>query len=230
MLHYSSYLGGTDTDNAYGIAVDTSNPASAYVAGQTCSTNFPVSNPEQVAPGGDCDAFVSKISILDGIQLNPSSLVFAAQSLNTTSAPETVTLTNGDNTLTSLTISSLGGANPGDFSESSTCAPPLTRGGKCAITVTFTPTAIGVRTATITVTYSAPGSPQVINITGTTSTLTLSAVEPQLWSRASGYNFGASNADRDQRGYDRANILEHHRKRRLCRNRQLHESTGAAHD
>ena len=91
MLHYSSYLGGTDTDNAYGIAVDTSNPASAYVAGQTCSTNFPVSNPEQVAPGGDCDAFVSKISILDGIQLNPSSLVFAAQSLDTTSAPETVT-------------------------------------------------------------------------------------------------------------------------------------------
>ena len=58
-LAYSSYLGGTDTDNAYGIAVDAS--GSAYVAGQTCSTNFPVSNPEQVSPGGDCDAFISKV-------------------------------------------------------------------------------------------------------------------------------------------------------------------------
>ena len=175
-LDYSSYLGGTDTDNGNGIAVDTS--GSAYVAGQTCSTNFPVSNAEQVTPGGNCDAFISKVSILNGIQLNPSALVFPAQSLNTTSAPEAVTLTNGDNPLTISSIT-LGGTNPGDFaiSGTSTCAAgsALNPGVQCTIIATFSPTASGVRKATITLTDSAPDSPQVISLTGTTSTLTLSA-------------------------------------------------------
>jgi len=175
-LVYSSYLGGTQTDNGNGIAVDTS--GSAYVAGQTCSTNFPVSNPEQAAPGGNCDAFVSKVSILNGIQLNPLALTFSAQSLNTTSAPLTVTLTNGDNPLTISSIT-LGGTNPGAFliSPSSTCVAPssLNPGATCTIVATFSPTTPGVSNATITITDSAPNSPQVINLTGTASTLTLSA-------------------------------------------------------
>ena len=175
-LLYSSYLGGTQTDNGNGIAVDTS--GSAYVAGQTCSTNFPVSNPEQAGPGGNCDAFVSKVSILNGIQLNPSALTFSAQSLNTTSAPLTLTLTNGDNPLTISTIT-LGGANPDAFAitSASTCAAPssLNPGAKCTIVVTFTPTTPGVSNASITIVDSAPNSPQVVTLTGTASTLTLSA-------------------------------------------------------
>ena len=151
-LLYSSYLGGTQTDNGNGIAVDTS--GSAYVAGQTCSTNFPVSNPEQASPGGNCDAFVSKVSILNGIQLNPAALTFPAQSLNTTSAPQTVTLTNGDNPLTISSIT-LGGTNAGRrsrFPSASTCVAPssLDPGTKCTIIVTFSPTTPGVRKATIT--------------------------------------------------------------------------------
>ncbi len=173
---YSSYLGGTQTDNGNGIAVDTS--GSAYIAGQTCSTNFPVSNPEQPGPGGNCDAFISKVSILNGIQLNPAALTFSAQSLNTTSAPLTVTLTNGDNPLTISSIT-LGGANPSAFaiSSASTCVAPssLNPGTKCTIIATFSPTTPGVSNATITITDSAPDSPQTINLTGTASTLTLSA-------------------------------------------------------
>ena len=184
LLHYSSYLGGTDTDNAYGIAVDASNPASAYVAGQTCSTNFPVSNPEQVAPGGDCDAFVSKVTILNGIQINPSSLTFPAQSLGTTSATETVTITNGDLPITALSVATPTGPGAGEFAETTTCPPALNPGGQCTITVTFTPTAPGVATASITVTDTVPPVPpatapttetKTISLTGTASTLTLSA-------------------------------------------------------
>lgn len=174
-LDYSSYLGGTDTDNAYGIAVDNSTPASAYVAGETCSTNFPVSNPEQITPGGNCDAFVSKVRILDTIQLNPASLVFPAQSLNTTSAAENVTITNGDNTLTGLSVAMPTGANAADFAETTTCPATLTPGAQCMVSVTFTPTTTGVATASIMLMDSAPDSPQTITLTGTTSTLTLSA-------------------------------------------------------
>ena len=121
---------------------------------------------------------MSKISILNGIQLNPAALSFPAQSLNTTSAPETVTLTNGDNPLTISSVV-LGGTNAGDFaiSGASTCAAgsALDPGIQCTITVTFSPTGPGVRKATITLTDSAPDSPQVISLTGITSTLTLSA-------------------------------------------------------
>src|SRR5262249_39270711 len=48
---YSTYLGGTSADQAFGIAVD--NSGNAYVAGSTYSTDFPVTNGSfQVLSGG----------------------------------------------------------------------------------------------------------------------------------------------------------------------------------
>jgi hypothetical protein len=173
-LIYSSYLGGTNADLATGIAVDTS--GSAYVTGQTCSDDFPLANPLQAVPGGNCDAYIAKISILDGFAFNPAGLVFPAQSLGTTSQSQTVTLTNGDTpqTISSIVVS---GANAGDFLETSTCPlnSPLGVGTTCTFTVTFTPSASGIRNAGIVVTDTAPGSPQVLNLTGNTSTVSLSA-------------------------------------------------------
>ena len=64
-LVYSSYLGGSNTGVGYGIAVDTG--GNAYATGQTCSVDLPLSNPEQPTYGGNCDAFVSKVGILNGI-------------------------------------------------------------------------------------------------------------------------------------------------------------------
>jgi hypothetical protein len=58
---YSTYVGGTGNDSAYGIAVDTS--GSAYITGQTSSTDFPVtSGVVQGAPVGGADAFASKLN------------------------------------------------------------------------------------------------------------------------------------------------------------------------
>nr|NIM14529.1 hypothetical protein [Candidatus Aminicenantes bacterium]NIM81267.1 hypothetical protein [Candidatus Aminicenantes bacterium]NIN20666.1 hypothetical protein [Candidatus Aminicenantes bacterium]NIN44445.1 hypothetical protein [Candidatus Aminicenantes bacterium]NIN87264.1 hypothetical protein [Candidatus Aminicenantes bacterium] len=60
-LVYSTFLGGDDIDAAYGIAVDSS--GSAYVAGDTSSTNFPTKNAYQSTHGGgDRDAYVTKFS------------------------------------------------------------------------------------------------------------------------------------------------------------------------
>ncbi len=182
-LVYSSYLGGSNTDSGSGIAVDTS--GSAYIAGQTCSVDFPLANPLQSTPGGNCDAFISKVSILVGIALNPAGLFFPTQNVGTKSAPLMVTLTNGNAAL-SITSIAITGTNATDFAQTNTCGTSVPAGEQCTISVTFTPTAAGVRKASVTITDSAPGSPQVINLTGSTSTVTLSASNLSFGSQSVG--------------------------------------------
>ena len=58
-LVYSSYLGGSLDDFAFGIAVDSA--GNAYVTGGTRSTNFPIVHALQPALAGPQDAFVTKI-------------------------------------------------------------------------------------------------------------------------------------------------------------------------
>jgi hypothetical protein len=57
---YSTYLGGTDGDYGYGIAVDQG--GAAVVVGTTFSADFPTANPFQPALGGHDDAFVTRFS------------------------------------------------------------------------------------------------------------------------------------------------------------------------
>jgi hypothetical protein len=178
-LLYSSFLGGTNTDAGFGIAVDSSSATTgaAYVAGQTCSLDFPLANPLQPAPGGNCDAFVSKIEILKGLELNPSGLVFNGQSLGTTSQPQVVTITDGDAAQTIGSITIMGG-NSGDFAQTNNCESSIAPGAHCTISVTFTPQASGIRKAQVNVpcpTCGTNGITYVLNLTGTTSALTLSA-------------------------------------------------------
>ncbi len=59
-LLYSTYLGGSATDEAYGIAVNSA--GEAYVTGWTISTDFPVVNATQGTFGGVFDAFVTRIN------------------------------------------------------------------------------------------------------------------------------------------------------------------------
>ena len=60
-LQYSTYLGGSSFDSGSGIAVDAA--GSAYVTGETDSTDFPTtSGAVESAPNGDSDAFVTKLN------------------------------------------------------------------------------------------------------------------------------------------------------------------------
>jgi len=58
-LAYSTFLGGTGSDRAYGLAVDPS--GNVVITGLTFSSDFPVRNPAQTWPGNtDRNAFVTK--------------------------------------------------------------------------------------------------------------------------------------------------------------------------
>src|SRR5262249_2937710 len=59
-LVYSTYLGGADDDQAYGIAVD--GAGNVYLTGSTASADFPVKSPFQSTRKGSSDAFVTKIN------------------------------------------------------------------------------------------------------------------------------------------------------------------------
>ncbi len=61
-LLYSSYLGGANPDYAYGVAI--SSGGIAYVTGDTASTDFPTSQPQQgTYGGGNTDAFLTAVSV-----------------------------------------------------------------------------------------------------------------------------------------------------------------------
>lgn len=59
-LLYSTYLGGSNSDRANTVALDSAD--NAYVAGTTASTNFPTLNPFQGGKDAAEDAFITKIS------------------------------------------------------------------------------------------------------------------------------------------------------------------------
>jgi YD repeat-containing protein len=67
---YSTFLGGNFSDQGHAIQVDPS-AGTAYITGQTTSTNFPTLNPIQPLSGGNWDAFVTKLNA------TASALVFS---------------------------------------------------------------------------------------------------------------------------------------------------------
>ncbi len=93
----------------------------------------------------------------------PGGLAFAATAVGQTSPPQTVTLTNNGGLV--LAIGQVQAT--GDFAVATdTCGTSLATGANCTIGVTFTPTAGGARTGSVTLTDNAPASPQSVPLSG----------------------------------------------------------------
>jgi hypothetical protein len=79
--------------------------------------------------------------------------------------PETVILTNNQTKTLAITSITLGGTDPGDFTETSNCGVSRKAKADCTITVTFIPTVTGARSATLSI-VDAVGT-QVVQLNGT---------------------------------------------------------------
>ncbi len=97
----------------------------------------------------------------------PSSLTYTARPVGTTSPAQIITLTNSGGLTMTISGISITGSDAGDFSQTNTCGSSLAVGASCDISVTFTPTAVGTRSAAVNFADNAPGSPQTIALTGT---------------------------------------------------------------
>jgi hypothetical protein len=98
--------------------------------------------------------------------LSAASLSFGSQTVGTTSAAQTVTLSNTGNATLSITSIAVTGTNASDFAQTNTCGSSVTAGAKCTIAVLFTPSALGTRTAALSISDNASGSPQTVPLSG----------------------------------------------------------------
>ena len=111
------------------------------------------------APGSPQTFTVSSFAVVP-LKVSPLSLSFTGQSIGTTSAPQTITLTNQESTPLAITSATITGANNSDFTITSTTCPfspaTIAVGGQCTLSVTFTPSGTGARSATLNINDPTP--------------------------------------------------------------------------
>jgi hypothetical protein len=91
-----------------------------------------------------------------------SSLQFGVQNVGTSSSGKTIQLSNAGNA--SLSLASI--AASGDFSQTNSCGSSLKLKNSCSIQVTFTPTANGLRSGSLTFTDDGRPGTQSLPLTG----------------------------------------------------------------
>jgi hypothetical protein len=123
-------------------------------------TDDAVSSPQSVALSGT--------GVVPGSNatLGPSNLNFSVRPLGTASS-QSVTLANYGTLSLAISGIAIKGADVADFGQINTCASSLLSGATCKINVAFKPSQIGPRTATLSISDNASGSPQTISLHGT---------------------------------------------------------------
>ncbi|MGB8543392.1 MAG: choice-of-anchor D domain-containing protein [Candidatus Acidiferrales bacterium] len=125
--------------------------------------------------------------------ISPTALGFAAQSVGTTSASQTVTVFNNGSAALDISSLAITGTGAGNFgiiqAGSAPCAAAgnVAAGASCTVTINFTPTSLGTKNAALSLGDNASGSPQMVSLTGT-------GVSPAISVSATNINFGSQPA------------------------------------
>jgi hypothetical protein len=171
----------TSTDgSSFGTAVASATYTFNPATGNTVSINVPATNARYVrvnitANSGWVAGQVAEFEVYPSgggttppptsatLSANPSSLSFATQALNTTSAAKSVTVSN-----TGTAAASVSGVSvTGDFSQTNNCGTSIAVGASCTVNVSFRPTASGARTGSLSVASNASNAPTTVALSGT---------------------------------------------------------------
>jgi hypothetical protein len=172
-----SVLGSTDGSSFSTIVGSTGytfNPA----AGNSVTINLPAGTRRYVrltftANTGWPAAQLSEFEVYAGggtggpaLVVSPSSLSFGSRPVGTGGPAQPVTVSNTGTAAAALSAITASG----DFAQTNNCGTALAAGASCTVNVTFTPTAAGARTGTLSIVSNAPGSPHTAALTGSGGT------------------------------------------------------------
>lgn len=112
--------------------------------------------------------------VKETISVNPTSLTFSPQTTGAQSPAQIVTVSNTGGMAFPLSSIGLAGGNAGNFAETNNCPASLAISANCQVSVTFAPTAVGAKTASVVVsatgggTYTAALSGTAVSLSGAT--------------------------------------------------------------
>jgi trimeric autotransporter adhesin len=107
------------------------------------------------------------LTILPAASVSPNSLPFGNQAVGTTSLALNATLTNKGTVAFAVTDIALTGSYASWFAQSHDCPPNLSPGASCTIGVTFTPVALGKKSAKLSISTGATTTPLTVSLSGT---------------------------------------------------------------
>jgi hypothetical protein len=103
------------------------------------------------------------------LKIKPKALKFSKTTVGTPSKPKNVKVSNPKSSKKHpgfpVLIEMI--SDPAVFTETNTCPASLAAGSSCAISVTYTPSAAGPQTGTLTITDNAHGTMQTVTLSGT---------------------------------------------------------------
>lgn len=110
---------------------------------------------------------IAKVATVPNISASPTSNNFGSGYVNTTSAPQTITITNSSSQLLIGTVT-LSGASMADFVKTAdACSGQILDANvSCTVQVAFSPKSVGAKSASLNIPSNAPNSPLTVTLSG----------------------------------------------------------------
>ncbi|MBL8309217.1 MAG: choice-of-anchor D domain-containing protein [Burkholderiales bacterium] len=174
-------LGATTISGDFAVSSNTCTSGSSVAAGGSCSVSVTFTPTAAGARSGSLtiahNATPSTSTVtLSGTgaavgspaaSVSPAQLSFGSTTVGATAAAQSVTLTNTGNAALVLGTTSIAGADFAVGSNSCTSGSSLAAGASCNVSVSFTPSAPGARSATLTITHNASPASSSVTLSGT---------------------------------------------------------------
>lgn len=164
MRGYSIYRQGTDGYTDFAFRWGDYNGAALDADGNSVWTIVEYAG----SPNPHFGTAIAQVTQPPLITPSTPSLNFGDQSVTVTSPPQSVTISNVSGSSLTMGTASLAGADAGDFAVSAdTCSgAALPAAGTCTVSTTFTPSALGLRSATLAINSNPPAFPVIVFLSG----------------------------------------------------------------